>query len=298
MAAQRAKHWPAFKHDGARLAFKHLDPLTKQTGLQKVSPTLVACHEHDPIVKDGHDEVDFDDIEFDEHEPAYIDGSCAWPSDWWLARAAYAVRQTRPDGKCRQVVGAVPSHAPQTAAYAEHLGATIFRIRAARRAAGVVDCNSVITAADNKQLVDLGHHVHADLWHDEDAGIVFRKTKAHRSLKEAEDANDLADFIGNDDVDNLCRNAATALLPAKWELNAYTAEAAAVKAFNQFVGKMLSEYHEHQVSLWQAAKAARREQASRKPVFVKTQLDHTSGVGKAHQNDGYARDATYVCSAA
>ena len=66
----------------------------------------------------------------------------------------------------------------------------------------------------------LGQHVHSDLWHEADAGARFRKTKAHRTLQEAQQQGDLDDNFGNDEVDQKCRARATELLPPAWDVHA------------------------------------------------------------------------------
>ena len=167
--------WPHFKHAGVGLAFKHIGMLTKSSGLQTRWRDLEATHEHDPVATMDGDEMDANEVVFDTQASACIDGSCVCPTDRWLARATYAVRQERPDGTHIQIVGAVPAHAPQTATFAEHLGASFFKLRAAPGATGIVDCSSVITASTQRDRIALGHHVHSDLWSEVDQGAIFRK---------------------------------------------------------------------------------------------------------------------------
>ena len=266
MAKERIAAMPELKNEAAKLAFKNLDQVTKTTGLQKVRLAILASHEHEIDATLDDQEVHQDEVEFGDDAPTFIDGSCACPSDRWLARAAYAIRQQTAKGSTQVIVGTVPAHAPQTAAHAEHLGAAMFRLRASSGATAVVDCGSVLTAAEHREKMSMGNHVHSDLSQEEDSGACFRKTKAHRSLQEAKAQGDLDNFVGNQIVDDLCRNRAAALLPEKWEVKAYLANAEATKAYLRFAAQMLAAFHEHQRTLWQTAKDARKAQASRKPV--------------------------------
>ena len=257
---------PVCRNPGAKLAYKHLDQLAKLNGLQRAWTEIDAKHDHTPVATEDGQELDANKVVFQAGTSTYIDGSCVHPTDRRLARAAYAISQQRPDGTKVQLVGEVPAHAPQTAAHAEHLGALMFRLRAAPGATGVVDCGSVITAARNRGFMALGHHVHSDLWHEADEGAWFRKTKAHRTLQEARQQGDLDDYLGNDEVDQKCRAKATELLPQAWELKAYLAESEATRLHNRYAAQILACYVEHQTKLYQQAKQARREQASSKPV--------------------------------
>ena len=287
VAQERQDLWPHFQHAGARLAFKHLGLIAKCIGLQKARQDLEPTHEHEPVAMWDGAETDANGVVFDTKAPTYIDGSCVYPTDRRLARAAYAARQARPDGKYIQIVGAVPANAPQTATFAEHLGATIFRVRAAPNAVGVVDCNSVITAAAHRDRIALGHHVHSDLWGEVDKGAVFRKTKAHRTVQEARAQGDLDDFMGNDAVDQLCRAKAIDLLPQQWRVNAYMAECDATRACNRFVAQMLAVFTDAQAALFQRAKEARKEKSCNKPSVSARLLRPTYGNGIEVPVDGF-----------
>ena len=140
MEQERTQLQPTCRHPGTKLAYKHLDQLAKLTGLQRAWVEMDACHEHTPIATHNGQEMEASEVVFVADTPTYIDGSCVHPTDRRLARAAYAVSQQRPDGTKVQIVGEVLAYAPQTATYAEHLGAHMFRLRAAPHATGVVDC--------------------------------------------------------------------------------------------------------------------------------------------------------------
>ena len=79
----------------------------------------------------------------------------------------------------------------------------------------------------------------------------------------------MADFLGNQAVDELCRAKATEMLPQAWKVNAYLAEGAATSACIKFVAKMLVEYDDIQNEMLSQAKQATKELAGRRPLRVR-----------------------------
>ncbi len=147
---------------------------------------------------------------------AYIDGSSTTPTIKSMARAACAIVRTTEDGTPLKVLqAAVPRHLPQTAQAAEFLalGLVIRALRGKTEVTG--DSLNVVRAANgscrepfapSKMYAGILLDTHADPGRRRMAGEV-RWTRAHRTIKGGETAEELRDIRGNEAADKEAKEA-------------------------------------------------------------------------------------------
>eukprot|EP00973_Karenia_brevis_P085681 11885605-Karenia_brevis.AAC.1 len=76
----------------------------------------------------------------------WLDGSCADPSDIFLARAGWSAVQLDPNGNLvKAVYGNVPGHIQQSAVNGEHMALKMGAVRCEDKNTFYVDCQAVIS---------------------------------------------------------------------------------------------------------------------------------------------------------
>jgi hypothetical protein len=181
-----------------------------------------------------------------EHIPSgmvYTDGSGLHPRHGICRRAGWGLHVKGNKGGIIEVHGAVPSPLPQTATVAE-VTALCHTLRLMEHGATVVvvtDCQAVVTGFESGPDKLRSGRRHAGVWRniwctirEKQLNVTLRKTKAHRSEKEARAQGDVADYLGNQAADRLAGQGARLIGPPEsavtTEIRMQAGEVAWVKA--------------------------------------------------------------------
>jgi hypothetical protein len=143
--------------------------------------------------------------------PIYADGSGYYGDDPCLATAGLGLLQHIEGKITKSVQLCLPAGIPPTAAAAEHICVALANKYTAGPFTLVTDCGSVYKSGSEGAAYALN-------WARPMAGFWFgvrfqdlsvRKTKAHRTLKQAQEDGDPEDWLGNDLADGLAKKAAS-----------------------------------------------------------------------------------------
>jgi hypothetical protein len=173
--------------------------------------------------------------------PIYSDGSCYNGTDNALAVAGAALVQLRDGAIVRSLQVCLPCWIPATAAAGEHMAPALANLYTTGDYELVTDCSSVFSSATK----GAGFALHwsrpmAGMWQDvRFHNITAHKTKAHRSKKQATLQGDLQEWIGNDVVDDLAKEAAAMGAPSKEVVSSRELDVANRVAFYHFAAKLL-----------------------------------------------------------
>jgi hypothetical protein len=187
--------------------------ISQRRGLYMLPPILKAPPEY--ILAFYHDGHPTDPFTFDPQDgPIYTDGSVYEGNHVTLARGGCAVAQP---GAKKVLQYTIEADLPATAAVTEHVGllmATTYTTAAALNLAHIhADCAGLVSFTDRQAQALAYSCPMAGIWRQiteqpDWPHMCIHKTKAHRSLAQATQADDQQRFIGNDVGDSSAKAAA------------------------------------------------------------------------------------------